>query len=85
VAFLAHKEKVDVSVVEEWLNKKSGLLGVSGQPQDTRVLVPTLRKMNARNLHSTFSPTEHGNTSARIWPQPEERRPSYSGAGLART
>jgi acetate kinase len=39
VAFLALQEKVDVRVVEEWLNKKSGLLGVSGRSQDTRVLV----------------------------------------------
>jgi acetate kinase len=40
VAFLAQQEKVDASVVEDWLNKKSGLLGVSGRSQDTRVLVP---------------------------------------------
>lgn len=40
VAFLAQQEKVDASVVEGWLNKKSGLLGVSGRSQDTRVLVP---------------------------------------------
>ena len=39
VAFLALQEKVDVRVVEEWLNKKSGLLGISGRSQDTRVLV----------------------------------------------
>jgi acetate kinase len=31
---------VDASEVEDWLNKKSGLLGVSGRSQDTRVLVP---------------------------------------------
>jgi len=40
VPFLAQKEKVDVTTIEAWLNKRSGLLGVSGRSQDTRVLVP---------------------------------------------
>jgi acetate kinase len=39
VAFLARSERADVATVEEWLNKKSGLLGVSGSSPDTRVLV----------------------------------------------
>jgi acetate kinase len=38
VGFLAEKESVPVATVEEWLNKKSGLLGVSGFSQDARVL-----------------------------------------------
>ena len=33
------KEGADVSRVEEWLNKESGLLGVSGRSQDTRDLM----------------------------------------------
>jgi acetate kinase len=39
VGFIARKENIDVQTVEQWLNKKSGLLGVSGSSPDTRVLV----------------------------------------------
>jgi acetate kinase len=39
IGFLARKEGVDVKVVEEWLNRKSGLLGISGRSGDTRELV----------------------------------------------
>jgi len=39
IPFLARKEAVDAAAVEELLNRKSGLLGVSGCSQDTRVLV----------------------------------------------
>ena len=39
VAFLARREGVSVETVEGWLDKKSGLLGISGRSQDTRVLV----------------------------------------------
>ncbi|MCU1338155.1 MAG: acetate/propionate family kinase [Bryobacterales bacterium] len=39
VGFLSRKEQVDVATVEELLNKKSGLLGVSGYSPDTRILV----------------------------------------------
>jgi acetate kinase len=39
VAFLARKENVSVDTVEKWLNKKSGLLGISERSQDTRILV----------------------------------------------
>jgi acetate kinase len=33
------KEGVSVETVEGWLNKESGLLGISGRSQDTRVLI----------------------------------------------
>jgi len=39
VRYLAHKEKLDVDKVEELLNKKSGLLGMSQVSLDTRVLM----------------------------------------------
>jgi acetate kinase len=39
VGYLMRKERVDVSRVEEWLNKESGLLGVSGRSHDTRALM----------------------------------------------
>jgi acetate kinase len=39
IEFLARKEAVDGAKVDQWLNKKSGLLGVSGHSEDTRVLV----------------------------------------------
>lgn len=37
--FLARGEGVDIEKVEEWLNTKSGLLGVSGRSQDMRELL----------------------------------------------
>jgi acetate kinase len=40
VGFLARTEHMEVGEVERLLNKKSGLLGVSGYSQDTRDLVP---------------------------------------------
>lgn len=39
IPFLARKEHVDAAEIEELLNRKSGLLGVSGCSEDTRVLV----------------------------------------------
>jgi acetate kinase len=39
VGFLARKEGAPVETVEGWLNKESGLLGISGRSQDTRVLI----------------------------------------------
>jgi acetate kinase len=39
VAFLTDQEGVDVSEVETWLNKRSGLLGISGLSHDMRQLV----------------------------------------------
>jgi acetate kinase len=39
VAFLTDKEGVDVPEVENWLNKRSGLLGISGLSPDMRELV----------------------------------------------
>ena len=40
VGYLMRKEHVGVDKIEEWLNKESGLLGVSGRSHDTRELVP---------------------------------------------
>jgi acetate kinase len=41
VAYLARKESVGCDTVQHWLNKKSGLFGVSQVSQDTRVLAKT--------------------------------------------
>ena len=38
VSYLARKENVDAAEVESWLNKRSGLLGVSGLSSDMREL-----------------------------------------------
>ena len=38
VSYLARKEQVDAATVENWLNKRSGLLGVSGISNDMREL-----------------------------------------------
>ena len=42
VGFLARKENISVDEVERLLNKKSGLFGVSGLSQDTRILTKQL-------------------------------------------
>jgi acetate kinase len=39
VSYLARKEQVDAAEVENWLNKRSGLLGLSGMSNDMRELV----------------------------------------------
>jgi acetate kinase len=39
VSYLAHRENVDASEVERWLNEQSGLLGVSGRSNDMRELL----------------------------------------------
>jgi acetate kinase len=39
VGFLARREGVDASEVEGWLNRRSGLLGVSGTSRDVRELL----------------------------------------------
>jgi acetate kinase len=39
VGFLARREEVDASEVEGWLNRRSGLLGVSGTSRDVRELL----------------------------------------------
>ena len=39
VSYLAQEEKVDAVEVEHWLNKRSGLLGVSGLSNDMRELM----------------------------------------------
>jgi acetate kinase len=39
IGYLMRKEGVDASRVEEWLNKESGLLGISGRSHDTRDLM----------------------------------------------
>lgn len=38
VTYLARKENVDATEVESWLNKRSGLLGLSGRSNDMREL-----------------------------------------------
>ena len=38
VGFLARREQVDLAEVEDWLNRRSGLLGVSGSSPDMRDL-----------------------------------------------
>lgn len=42
VNYLAQKEHVSSAEVEHWLNHKSGLLGISGQSQDMRVLLDAM-------------------------------------------
>jgi acetate kinase len=46
--YLARCEKVDIEEVEGWLNKRSGLLGVSGRSQDVRDLLEAEAQGDAR-------------------------------------
>jgi len=39
VSYLAQEERVDATEVEQWLNKRSGLLGISGLSNDMRELM----------------------------------------------
>jgi acetate kinase len=39
VSYLAQEERVDATEVEHWLNKRSGLLGISGLSNDMRELM----------------------------------------------
>ena len=39
VSYLAHREHVDASEIERWLNERSGLLGMSGRSNDVRELL----------------------------------------------
>jgi acetate kinase len=50
VGYLMRKEQVCVDKVEEWLNKESGLLGVSGRSHDTRELVRLIDTDERANL-----------------------------------
>jgi acetate kinase len=42
VGYLAEEEGVEVAQVEDWLNKRSGLLGVSGRTSDMRDLLTAM-------------------------------------------
>lgn len=42
VSYLARQERVDAAEVEGWLNKRSGLLGLSGWTNDMRELIATM-------------------------------------------
>jgi acetate kinase len=46
--YLARREGVETEVVEDWLNKRSGLLGVSGISQDVRDLLEAEQEGNSR-------------------------------------
>jgi acetate kinase len=48
VGFLAQHEGVDVAQVEDWLNRRSGLLGVSGISRDMRELLERAGQGHAR-------------------------------------
>jgi acetate kinase len=48
VGFLSRQEGVEVSVVEGWLNSKSGLLGVSGVGRDMREILAAASQGNPR-------------------------------------
>lgn len=48
LGFLAEKESVDIAQVEEWLNKRSGLLGVSGSASDMRSLLTSVQNGDKR-------------------------------------
>ena len=53
VGYLAQKEHVSCSEVEDWLNHKSGLLGVSDKSSDMRVLLDAM--MNGHDEQATLA------------------------------
>ncbi len=55
VGFLMHKKNVSSEQVDRWLTKESGLLGISGISQDTRVLVKHLDNPRAKLALDVFS------------------------------
>lgn len=55
IPFLAKKQGLDPQQVEEWLNTKCGLLGVSGISQDTRVLMKHIADPRARLALDIFA------------------------------
>ena len=55
VSYLAHEEKVDAAEVEHWLNKRSGLLGISGLSNDMRELMAAYDANPARGSPSKSS------------------------------
>jgi acetate kinase len=48
VGYLSRRESVGIEAVEQWLNERSGLLGVSGLSNDVRDLVNTEKQGNPR-------------------------------------
>jgi acetate kinase len=55
IGYLMRHEQVGIEQVEEWLNKESGLLGVSGRSHDTRELVKLIdRDENVRLAMEMF-------------------------------
>jgi acetate kinase len=48
VGYLAAQEGVDISQVDDWLNKQSGLLGMSGSSSDMRSLLASIEKGDRR-------------------------------------
>jgi acetate kinase len=55
VGFLMHKKNVASDQVDRWLTKESGLMGISGISQDTRVLVKHLDNPRAKLALDVFS------------------------------
>lgn len=50
VSYLARKESVDAAEIEQWLNKRSGLLGLSGISNDMRELTAGYEKNSRARL-----------------------------------
>jgi acetate kinase len=48
VSYLARRERISVEHVEQWLNERSGLLGMSGLSHDVRDLLAAERQGDAR-------------------------------------
>jgi acetate kinase len=48
LGFLADKESMNIGQIEEWLNKQSGLLGISGSASDMRSLLASVKQGDSR-------------------------------------
>ena len=49
VSFLMRQEGISIDEIENWLNKRSGLLGISGRSQDIRELLKAEREGDKRS------------------------------------
>jgi acetate kinase len=69
VKYLMETKKMNLKDIDEYLNKKSGVLGISGVSSDFRDLERLLKKeMKGQSLRLIYSATESRNTSVSMLP-----------------
>jgi acetate kinase len=70
LTYLLRADRTDGAALDETLNTKSGLLGISGISGDMREIAAAMKtETNALSWRSTCSCTGCGPVSVRCWPQ----------------